>query len=242
MSTFKTTCHQCGADVVRRKQSKPVRLHFCSMRCKAEHQREAKPVSEQWLREQYIDRRRDCTDIAHEVKRDPKSVWNWLKDFGIPTRPRGTGWETKFKRDCSGENNPFFEKQHSAETRAKLRAIALADGRVPYDPAVGSYMKGRKGSDTPRWKGGITPERQAVYSSREWVEAVKAVWRRDGATCQRCGLRKNTDRNKPFDIHHVKGFANIKHRTNPDALVLLCERCHYWVHSRKNKEGIFIKP
>ena len=240
MKTFKTNCYECGVDVVRKKQSKPVKVHFCSMTCKANYQRRAKPVSEKWLRDHYLDKKMNCTEIAHIVNRDPKSVWNWLKDLGIPTRPRGHDWRDKLKIG-SGPDNAFYGKKHSKATREKLKEIAIADGRVPFDPKVGSYMKGRKGPNTPRWKGGITPERQSVYSSTEWCNAVKTVWKRDKATCQRCGLRKNEAREVSFDIHHIKGFANVKHRTNPDALVLLCEPCHYWVHSRKNEKGEFIQ-
>lgn len=190
-------------------------------------------MSREWLVEHYIDKKMDCTMISKLVGRDPKSVWNWLKDFKIETRPRGHVKGRKPKV-------PRIGWKHTEETKKKLREIAIADGRVPYDPAVGSYMKGKKGSKHPNWKGGITPERQSCYSSIEWSKAVREVWKRDKATCRRCGGKKNHMRDISFDIHHVVGFANRELRTNPANLVLLCEPCHYWVHSKENTEKLFI--
>lgn len=204
---------------------------------KSEYQRQAKPVTEAWLREHYLDKGMNTTQIAYLVQRDPKSVWNWLKDFGIPTRPRGSEGANNFPRD----GRSFRGKHHTQATKDKLREIAIAQGRVPYKPEVGSYMKGRKGVDTPNWKGGITPERQALYSSPEWSVAVKTIWKRDDATCQRCKMRKRDARKLPFDIHHIVGFQNVALRAEVSNLVLLCEPCHYWVHSRNNLNREFIK-
>jgi len=236
MSTFTCNCHQCGAAMVRKSQGKPVLHHFCNSDCKATFQRLAKPVTREWLEEHYIAKGMDTTQIAHLVHRDPKSVWNWLKDFGIPTRKRGFAATKPFPKGYQS----FLGKHHTEETKAKIRAIAIAQGRVPYDPAVGSYMKGRKGANTPGWKGGITPERQACYSSPEWALALKTVWKRDNATCRKCGLHKSKARELPFDIHHVISFERKEVRTDPANLVLLCETCHYWVHSKRNKAGEFI--
>ena len=224
-------CASCSK-VIFRRRTKSGR-NYCDTRCKADWQRAQKPVTKEWLIEHYIEKRMDCTTISKIVNRDPKSVWNWLQYYKIPTRPRGHD----ISRLPKGRKSGF---KQSEETKTKLRKIAIADGRVPYDPKVGSYMKGRKGSDTPAWKGGITPERQACYSSPEWSEAVKAVWKRDKATCQRCLSKKKNIRTIPFDIHHIVGFSNKELRTEPSNLVLLCEPCHYWVHSKKNTTNLFI--
>lgn len=235
-----TTCAFCGKDVVRRKQaaSANVRLHFCDIRCKANYQRLAKPVTQEWLEEQYVKNGLDCVQIGRIVKRDPKTVWNWLRDFGIPTRPRGSNPPP---HTGSGEDNPFYGKKHSPETRKLLSDMAKEDGRVPYDPEIGSYMKGRKGQDTPGWKGGITPERQALYSSVEWGDAVKVVWARADAKCERCGKSHNATARGTFHIHHIVGFANRELRAIPSNLVLLCKECHRFVHSKKNINHELIK-
>ena len=242
-STFKCKCHWCGKQLIRAKQSVFVRLHFCDRQCKGEYQRTAKPVTREWLEDHYIVQGLDCTQIAHMVKRHPKSVWNWLKDFGIPRRPRGSDPRQHFKK---GSVNAFSGRTHTPETRAKMSARAKATGRVPYDPSVGSYMKGRKGPNTPNWKGGITPERQALYSSREWKECVKSVWKRDNAICCRCGKDHRTisakDRKRwGFALHHIVGFEVVELRCVVSNLVLLCRPCHLWVHSKKNVNKDFIK-
>jgi len=114
-------CDHCGKPVIRNAavcRYANVKKHFCTIECKSEFQRSAKPVTKEWLYEQYVVNGRDTSDIGREVNRDPKSVWNWLKDFGIPTRKRGFASKHQFKK---GELNAFAGQKHTAETRAKLR-------------------------------------------------------------------------------------------------------------------------
>lgn len=229
-------CEVCGRHVSKwwhpRMPGKP---RFCTRACKSEFQRRAKPVTRGWLEQKYIAEGLDCTQIGRLVSRDAKSVWNWLKDFGIPTRPRG----------CNAPLLPHGRApgfRHTPQTREKLRQIALAQGRVPYDPAVGSYMKGRRGPDTPRWKGGITPERQAFYATQEWKVAARAAKKRDKNTCQRCGRVKTRGDGVSFDLHHLVPFECVALRAVVDNLVYLCEPCHYWVHGAENVEGRFVLP
>lgn len=231
-----TNCHFCGASIFRRATKSG--QSYCNIDCKSRWQRTQKPVSREWLVDHYVTQGLDTSKIAKIVKRDPKSVWNWLKDLEIPTRPRGgLTLPHAFQK---GQLNAFAGRHHSDETKKKMSDHAKAVGRVPYDPAVGSYMKGRKGADTPNWKGGITAERQSVYASQKWKAAVVKVWKRDCATCQRCAKKKNEHRELPFDIHHIKSFEVKRLRCTVSNLVLLCEPCHYWVHSKANKKDQFI--
>ena len=41
-------------------------------------------------------------------------------------------------------------------------------------------------------------------------------------------------------VHHVIGFANKEIRADANNLVLLCVKCHRFVHSKKNINGEFI--
>lgn len=95
-------------------------------------------------------------------------------------------------------------------------------------------MWNRRGELNPRWLGGITPDRQAFYVSREWKSACSLVWKRDKAKCRRCNLHKNNSPDMPFHIHHIVSFADKKLRADTSNLVLLCEACHHFVHSKKN--------
>jgi endogenous inhibitor of DNA gyrase (YacG/DUF329 family) len=225
------TCLMCGKKVARKNQAKPVKIHFCSMGCKANYQRQAKPVSKEWLEQKYLIEKLDCTKIGKLVSRDSKSVWNWLKDFGIPTRKRGTTGN-------GARGRPAGFKQ-SEETKKKLREIALADGRVPYKKEIGSYMKNRKGKDTPGWKGGITPERQELYARKEWKEVWYSVMNRDKKTCQRCG--KKYKKGIRLDVHHIRSFKVISERMELSNLIVLCYECHKWVHSNKNINKDYIR-
>jgi hypothetical protein len=99
---------------------------------------------------------------------------------------------------------------------------------------VDNPMWNRKGELNPNWKGGVTPERQAFYASGEWKKVCSLVWKRDKATCQRCGLYRTDQPDMPFHIHHIRSFAFADLRAIPSNLVLLCEVCHQFVHSREN--------
>ena len=102
-------------------------------------------------------------------------------------------------------------------------------------------MWGRKGNLNPRWLGGITPERQSFYISQEWKDVCLLVWKRDNATCRRCGLDKRTHINIPFHIHHIESFANKDLRSEINNLVLLCEKCHHFIHSRENIDCEYLQ-
>jgi transposase-like protein len=235
-------CEECGTRVSKLwHPAMPGRPRFCSRDCKSEFQRRAKPVTKEWLYQKYAVEGLDCTQIAAIVSRDPKSVWNWLKDFGIPRRPRGHDWLKKLGASRIGAANPFFGKKHSEATRKRLSELSKAAGRVPYLVNGQPWMRGRKGPLSTNWKGGVTPERQAFYSSTEWRRAARQVWRRDKRTCQRCA-RLYRFGGETFDIHHVVPFECRELRAVLSNLVLLCEKCHFWVHSRANIGKDFILP
>jgi 5-methylcytosine-specific restriction endonuclease McrA len=231
-------CSECG-DSVFRKRIAPTGRAYCDINCKAAWQRRQKPVTKEWLVQKYLVEKLNCAEIARIVNRDTKSVWNWLKDFRIPTRPRGhDSKETQFK---SGQTSAFKGRRHTIKTRKLLSKIAKADGRVPFDPAVGPPYKGKRGAEIPSWKGGVTPERQVFYSTAEWKAAVKAVWAKDNGTCQRCGIMKRYNRGVVFHIHHIVPFEVVELRSEVSNLVLVCKPCHYWIHSNKNTNGLLIR-
>lgn len=213
-------------------------MYFCDKRCKAEWQRTQKPMTEAALRAMYVDQKMDCTQISKAVGRDPKSVWNWLKDFGIETRKRGT---TGNHVHAIGVPRVLTDAGRKILSD-NARTARLKDGRKPYLMPDGSHaMKGRTGSAHPGWKGGLTPERQAFYASEEWAESVKAVWARDNAACKRCGKHHNTAKARgTFHIHHIVSFQVTALRAAVDNLVLLCRECHLFVHSKKNTTKEFL--
>lgn len=125
----------------------------------------------------------------------------------------------------------YWLKKHDIKTRS------ISETRkIKHWGSCGSDnpMWNRLGELNPRWLGGVTPERQAFYISQEWKSACTAVWIRDKAICQRCKLPKEESKDMPFHIHHIESFANKELRADTNNLVLLCETCHHFIHSRKN--------
>ena len=243
MSKIDCKCDWCGKPLKRldNHQGKEIKNHFCDKACKGKwqkKQREDLGYTKEWLYQEYVVKQRTANDIAKEVGRDPKRVWEWLRDYGIETRKRGYGNpEVHFKK---GEQSRFKGHKHTEENKEKQRERRMIDGRVPY-LVDGKHWLKQEGKHPSSWKGGVTPERQAIYSSIEWKEAVKEVWQRDKAICRLCGVKKKENRDKRFDIHHLYSFAEYKHlRTNADNLVLLCKDCHIFVHSKNNIENKFM--
>lgn len=226
------TCSQCGTRIMRRlyrpKDSKRIRHFFCDNVCKGAWQAAQKGVSADWLRQKYWEEDLGCPQIAKLVNRDPKTVLNWLRYYGIPTRTRG--------HDTSHLPNgrePGFTL--SIEHREALRQARLRDGHVPYLQNGVHWLKGKTGNQHPSWKGGLTPERQAFYATDEWKAAVVEVWQRADAHCERCGLYHNSVRGEvQFHIHHIVSFAVRELRSEVSNLALLCEECHRFVHSKAN--------
>lgn len=100
-------------------------------------------------------------------------------------------------------------------------------------------MHGRCGSKNPRWIDGSSPERQRMYARSFWKELVLTVYRRDGFKCLRCASPHG--KGNRLHTHHVKPWAG-----NPDArfdlrnIVTLCDRCHRWVHSKRNVHNEYL--
>lgn len=226
-------CKQCG-----KKTSNKV---FCDNACKGDWQRTQKPVGKEWLYQKYIVEGMSANQIAKIVNRDPKRVYEWLIDYGIPTRPRGHNHKDNpvFSFWDSGLDNPFQGKSHTPESIEKMSESSK--GPSPWLRGAVHHLYGKRGAEIPTWKGGITPERQAFNASPEWKEAIKAVWKRDCATCQKCGKHKANHRELQFDVHHIVGFANKKLRAAPCNLVLVCRPCHLWIHSNGNVDKKFLR-
>jgi 5-methylcytosine-specific restriction endonuclease McrA len=237
-------CSQCSKPLnrwlINPNTKKPIANFFCDTACKGQWQiekREALGFTKEWLEKEYVILGKSAVQIGLEVGRDAKSVWSWLSMYGIQTRPRGHD-----TRHLPKDGSVWVGRTHSNETKSKMSQKALEDGRVPWGKNNQHPLKNGKPEDHPNYKGGLTPERQSFYASTEWSKVVKAVWARDNAICQRCGIRHNTDTSRgTFHIHHIVSFMVRELRANLGNLVLLCKDCHRWVHGKSNKTKLFIK-
>jgi len=168
--------------------------------------------------------------------REKKPYWDrdWLYQEYIVKQRSAAEIAQDF--DCKENNILYFLSKHSIPRRTIEEARAIKYWGLAGD-ANGMY--GRTGEENPNWRGGCTPERQALYASQEWADAVQEVWRQDQAACQRCGV-KEQEHDGAFHIHHIVSFENEALRAVVGNLVLLCDQCHHFVHSKENIDGEWI--
>lgn len=232
-------CKQCGKKFNRNGKKIPV---YCSIDCKGAAQRELKEITQgitkDWLEKKYTDEGLSTYKIAKIVNRDPKRVYEWLKDYNIPTRTRSEAlkknswWALGYDSALKGRNLSDETKKKISETRIERKIPGLSGKNNP--------MYGIKGDKHPNWKGGTTPERQKLYGTELWKEIVKTTFTRDNWVCQRCS-RKGTCKNG-LHTHHLKAWADYPdNRFDLDNLITLCRKCHNWVHSNKNINKEYIK-
>ena len=176
--------------------------------------------------------------MAKLVKCDPKTMWSWLRRAGIEIRPRGSDPASR-KGVINLSANHAFGHKLSRATKNKIRNARLREGRLPCMIGGSHWLHVYGRECHPRWQGGITADRQKHQASREWRSVAEEVWKRDKAKCRRC--RKLHEGSEPFDIHHIVSFRCKSLRCELSNLVLLCEKCHYWVHGPKNTRHRFIK-
>ena len=125
----------------------------------------------------------------------------------------------------------FWLRKHGIRRRTVSEARSIKHWGAS---GADNPMWNKRGEINPRWLGGVTPDRQAFYTSKEWRAACSRVWKRDKARCRRCSMHRDDSPDMPFHIHHVVSFADKDLRAEPSNLVLLCEACHQFVHSRGN--------
>ena len=175
------------------------------------------------------------TKGQHWRKRQPWWDKAWLYDQYVSCGRSGK--DIAFEGGVTENAIYFWLAKHKIKCRG-MRAIR----KRKHWGSCGSDnpMWNRRGELNPRWLGGVTPERQAYYSGDEWKRVCAYVWKRDGAACRRCGLCKNDSHDMPFHIHHIVSFANKALRSAPFNLVLLCEVCHHFVHSKRNTQRDYL--
>ncbi len=78
------------------------------------------------------------------------------------------------------------------------------------------------GENNPRWKGGISSDRDKVRHTPALKCWKKNVLKRDNYTCRECGIRGGY-----LEAHHIKEFSNYPElRFDLDNGLTLCLPCH----------------
>src|ERR1035438_10554471 len=78
----------------------------------------------------YEVQRRDCVQIAGELKCDPSTARNWIRQAGIETRKRGFGHPQNLF--VKGQRSMFAGRKHSTESLIKIEQATRARGGAPY--------------------------------------------------------------------------------------------------------------
>lgn len=171
-------------------------------------------------------------------------------------RSLGNGPKTKFKagmtpwnKGIKGSTKPnagSFQKgiipwmkgkTHSLEVREQLRLSHLGK-KLSSEQIAKIIVKttGQKrtmetrlkmtGVNNPRWKGGITPERNKIRSSEEYKSWVQSVYARDNYTCA-----KTKQRGGKLVAHHILNFSLYPDlRFNIDNGITLSKESHELFH------------
>ena len=105
----------------------------------------------------------------------------------------------------------------------------------------------RHGKNNTRWKGGITPLRQAIWKSDKYDTWRRIIFARDKRACQECGTKVGE-----FQVHHTPyEFSDIlkdfRIKTMDDALAcdvlwdknngrVMCIKCHRKTYKFKGNQ------
>lgn len=90
----------------------------------------------------------------------------------------------------------------------------------------------RLGAESPGWRGGYDP-----YYGPNWRERKRAARKRDGFTCQRCGITEER-LNRKLDVHHIIpfrtfGIERYREANRLENLISLCHLCHLQTEPRR---------
>mgnify|MGYP001588212239 FL=1 len=192
-------------------------------------------LNREWLYQKYIVEKLSTYQIGKLVHRNPKNVYDKLTCFGIQTRTRG---ETVQQNAWWKQGLPskLIGRKLSEETKCK---ISKSKTGKEY-PNLKGKNNGMFGKRSHNWKGGVTPERQRLYSNGLWKEIIKQILKKDNYTCERCRCTHSTK--NALHTHHIKSWASHPNsRFDLNNLITLCRRCHNWTHSKKNTGRDFLK-
>ena len=126
--------------------------HFCSRRCEGKYNsNNSLHLDKNWLYQKYIVEGLSIYQIAKIVGRDPKNVYNKLKDFGISTRSRaeallGNSWW------ALGLTSALIGRHLTESTKKKISKTKTGKN-YPALSGENNGMYGKKGELHPNWGG-----------------------------------------------------------------------------------------
>ena len=212
-------------------------------------------ITKDYLENLYYNENLGAVKISRILGCTKWKVYDYFKKFDIVTKKGkypelcNKSWlETKYLDekmstgeiasllDCNDTIVSHWMNKHGIKSRTLSEARQIKHWG---NSGENNPMYGVRGSDHPGFKGGLTPVRQKLYASEEWKKIVSYIWKRDNASCRRCNKIKlsNTDK---YDIHHIISFQEEMYRCDTKNLVLLCKKCHRWVHGKENVKDFLL--
>jgi hypothetical protein len=156
--------------------------------------------------------------VAALRRRDPEKWKASRAHLSPPMKGKGQ-WLT-----CKTCGKPFQTglERHYARATYCTPECRLAN---PEYTGKGQPKPWQQGEKHHNWKGGITSENRSARTQMEYYVWQRAVFSRDGNTCQDCGFFSKKARR--LHAHHVKAFAKYPElRYDVANGLTLCKECH----------------
>lgn len=230
-----------------RKRSHVEKFYYCSKSCSdvGKEKRGYSNISERigediagFLQREYVVNMRSCRSIAKEIfgtEKSSSSVGRWLKICGIEPRHGSEAVKTQWidndeRRALSARQiveNRTPEVIERLKTTMRSSEYRLKQSKSKTGSNNGMY--GVTGEQNPRWDPQRTHEQRAIERKTNKDQPWRrAVFERDGYTCQCCGDKRGGN----LVAHHLNSYSKYKElRYDVDNGVTLCEECHKRYHA-----------
>lgn len=166
--------------------------------------------------------------------REKKPYWEYDFLYDLYVAKKKSSKEIADMFNVTDANIIYWLKKHGIQRRSTRECR-----QIKYWGASGDKnpMYGVRGELSPRYKGGITPPRQQSYNKSEWKTLSKIVLDRANGKCERCG-----EEHKRLHIHHIVPIKNGgEFLCDANKLIVLCPKCHYFIHSNNNTNKEYIQ-
>jgi hypothetical protein len=171
-----------------------------------------------------------------------KYAWREKYYIGEQNPNYGNKWseerKIKFSESRMGDKNPFYNKEHSLETRLKMGMFKNHHHSEEAKEIIRQSRLGSKASDSTiykmrishqgdkcyRWKGGISFDPYCPKFTREFRDRVRFFW---GYVCgnPECGKTQEENGEK-LSVHHVHFDKQVCCNDRPAMFIPLCRSCH----------------
>lgn len=157
---------------------------------------------------------------------------------------RKIGEKSRINNLISGNRPPSRLGIKSTEEHKRKIGIASKGNkyRLGKKMSIESRTKiseAKKGSNSPLWKGGISPINKIIRRGLRYKLWRESVFERDSYTCQICGIKSGMGVAVELHPHHLKPFALFPElRFDLSNGQTLCASCHKLTDSYANKLNI----